>query len=547
MTIGLVIVCQNATGILERLQGRSLLGHSVDRARRALASLPLLIVDTEGSGALRTHCMRALLPYRQGGVLEAVQDAGWEAAICLDADQIFTDHTALHVALGLMRTGQFGLVTTHGNEGHPTGSGVTAFRTAALSGTELPRAAGSSVATFAQAYRGRDVHVLPFEGRTPAPDLDLCASSDIARAEALLDFAGADPAGVPLDLVIGATRGGREASPWKGKSGPLLIAEIGGNHEGNFEVAKAMAASALRSGADCVKFQLYTGKTLVSPVESPTRHKHFQKFELAREQHIYLAKMCREAGVSYVSSVWDEDMLEWIDPYMDFYKIGSGDLTAWPFLRKIAARGKPILLSSGLADMDEVLQTVAQLQDVDARFTRPEWMCVMQCTSMYPIPDSDANLRAMESLRAATGLAVGYSDHTIGMDALRVATAMGAEVLEFHFTDSREGKEFRDHKVSLVEGEVQALKADLEQIRDLRGSHVKVPQESELVEGHEISFRRAAYLNRDARAGEVISESDLVYLRPAHGTDARDGARLAGRTLRADVQAFAALEPGTHY
>lgn len=547
MTIGFVIVCDEAAGSLDRLQGRSVLGLTLDRVRRALGALPVTIADPHGSDALRTHCTRALLTYHHGTAPDAIRQAGWDAAICLEADQIFVDHSALHAALSLMRSGRFGMVTTHGNAAHPKGSGVTALRADALDQTAPAHHADGPIAALVAACAGADCYVLPCESSTPAPDLDLRARSDAPRIGNLLDFAGADPAGVPLDLIIGAAQRGQETTPWQGQSGPLLIAEIGGNHEGNFDVAKAMAASALRSGADCVKFQLYTGQTLVSPVESPTRHKHFQKFELAREQHIYLAEMCREAGVSYVSSVWDEEMLEWIDPYMDFYKIGSGDLTAWPFLRKIAARGKPILLSTGLADMDDVLQTVAQIQDVDARFTRPEWMCVMQCTSMYPIPDTDAHLRVMDRLRAATGLAIGYSDHTIGMDALHAATAMGAEVLEFHFTDSREGKEFRDHKVSLVEQEVQTLKTELEQIRDLRGTPVKVPQASELVEGHEVSFRRATYLNRDAKAGEVIGEDDLVYLRPAHGTDARDGVGLIGRKLRADVQAFAALEPGTHY
>ena len=305
MIIGLAIVCAETAGSLEQLQGRSVLGHCLDRARRALPSLPVMIVAPEASEDLGTYCTRALLPYRQDGLIDAVRQTGWDAVICLDADQIFTDHNALQIALGLMRTGQFELVTTNGNKAHPKGTGVTAFRTTAFDGTETAWPRPTDLPGLAAAYTGTGAYVMPFEGGTPAPELDLRAGADRALTKALLEFADADPAGIPLDRLIAAARHNTRVSPWKGDSGPLLIAEIGGNHEGNFDVAKAMAASALRSGADCVKFQLYTGKTLVSPVESPVRHRHFQKFELTREQHIYLAEMCREAGVSYVSSVWD--------------------------------------------------------------------------------------------------------------------------------------------------------------------------------------------------------------------------------------------------
>jgi N-acetylneuraminate synthase/N,N'-diacetyllegionaminate synthase len=172
--------------------------------------------------------------------------------------------------------------------------------------------------------------------------------------------------------------------------------------------------------------------------------------------------------------------------------------------------------------MEEVLQTVARIQQVDQRYKQPEMLCLMQCTSMYPIPDGDANLRVMDSFRSETGLAVGYSDHTIGTVALRAAAAMGAEALEFHFTDSRDGKTFRDHKVSLTKDEVHELRGDLKQIATLRGEHTKRAQSSELENNHDISFRRAAYLCRDIPSGEAISPKDIVCLRPCHGLDARD-------------------------
>ena len=330
-------------------------------------------------------------------------------------------------------------------------------------------------------------------------------------------------------------------NPWKGSDGPLLISEIGGNHEGNFDVAKRMAALAIDCGSDCVKFQLYTGDTLVSPVESPTRNQHFKKFELSKDQHVYLAHMCRSAGVSYNASVWDLNMLDWIDEYLDFYKIGSGDLTAWPLLKVFAEKNKPILLSTGLSTLREVLETISFIQSVNANYKDPNMLCIMQCTSMYPIAISDANLNVLTTFRNATGLSVGYSDHTEGMDALKVATAMGATVLEYHFTDSREGRSFRDHKVSLTPNEVIELKAELTKIEMLKGSDIKRPEKSELENNHLISFRRAVYLNRDVVKGEIIKESDLVYLRPAHGTDVRNSHLVIGATALRDIKAYSAI------
>lgn len=330
-------------------------------------------------------------------------------------------------------------------------------------------------------------------------------------------------------------------SPWNGSAGPLLISEIGGNHEGDFEVAKRMAQLAIDCGSDCVKFQLYTGDTLVSPVESPTRHQHFKKFELSQDQHLHLAQMCRSAGVLYNASVWDLKMLDWIDEYLDFYKIGSGDLTAWPVLKVFVERNKPILLSTGLANLQEVLDTVEFIQATNPNYKDPDMLCIMQCTSMYPIPLSDANLNVITTYRKATGLSVGYSDHTEGMDALKVAAVMGASVLEYHFTDTRKGKEFRDHKVSLTAGEVVELKAELLKIAALKGSDIKRPEMSELKNNHHISFRRAVYLNRDVNKGEVIKESDLVYLRPAHGTQARHSHLVVGARALRDIKAYSKI------
>lgn len=320
-----------------------------------------------------------------------------------------------------------------------------------------------------------------------------------------------------------------------GKHGPLLIAEIGGNHEGDFEYAKKLAQLAIDSDVDYVKFQIYTGDTLVSKLESPDRNKHFKKFELGKKEHRYLAEMVTEAGIKYTSSVWDIDAMEWIDEYITLYKIGSGDLTAYPVLKKTAEKGKPMIISTGLSTEEEVLDAVQYIQSVNDIYKDKNFLSVLQCTSMYPINPSDAHLNVMESFKNKTGLTIGYSDHTEGSKALFYAVAMGAEVLEFHFTDNREGKVFRDHKVSLTPGEITELIQEIKLIKAYQGDPQKKPTQIELDNGHELSFRRAVYPSRDIKAGEVMSEENLTVLRPNHGIDAREFDQLLGKKAIKDL------------
>ena len=329
-------------------------------------------------------------------------------------------------------------------------------------------------------------------------------------------------------------------SPWTGKHGPLLIAEIGGNHEGDFEYAQRLTQLAIEADVDYIKFQLYSGDSLVSPVENPIRNKHFKKFELSQAQYITLAEMCQAAGKQFMASVWNPEYLPWIDPYLPIYKIGSGDLTAYPVLKEIAKLQKPIILSSGLSSLDDVLGAVQFLQKIDPIYCDSNFLSVLQCTSMYPIPYEDANLNVMYSFKEKTGLPVGYSDHTVGSKALEIAVAMGAQILEFHFTDTREGKTFRDHQVSLTKTETLALIQSIKDIYALQGSKEK---KALAIEGeHPITFRRAVYPKVDIQKGTVIRAEQLITLRPMHGIDARDYDKIIGKKCICNLKAYQKLE-----
>ena len=320
-----------------------------------------------------------------------------------------------------------------------------------------------------------------------------------------------------------------------------IIAEIGGNHEGDFAYAKKLLRLAIESGADAVKFQVYTGETLVNKDVDPARAEHFSRFALDEQQYFDLAKICLDRGVDFLASVWTASMIEKFSDLMPFFKVGSGDLTAFPILRRIAMTGKPILLSTGLSTFDEIDDAIRFIREVDSCYSNLGSLGVLQCTSMYPIPDGEANLKVMEVLKQKyPDLAIGYSDHTVGSTASKIALAAGAEIIEIHFTDTRAGKEFRDHQVSFTCEEVKDLVQWANKVNVFIGDGKKEPTDSELKSGHLRSFRRALYPARALLKGEYIRQDDLVALRPCVGISACKLNSIVGRRANRD---YSELEP----
>jgi N,N'-diacetyllegionaminate synthase len=292
-----------------------------------------------------------------------------------------------------------------------------------------------------------------------------------------------------------------------------FIAEIGGNHKGDFDLAKAIVMDCLKSKADIIKLQLYSATGLVNVKQDKTRHEHFKTFELSRGQYIELAKMIKDHGKLFCVSVWDVSMMEWIYPYVDVWKIGSGDFTSLPLIEKVYEFGKPVILSTGLCSKTEVDSVISKIRDFN-NFDKVDTI-LMQCTSMYPIPYVEANLAVIDDYsNSYVDVSVGYSDHTIGSDALRISIAKGVDFIEFHYTLNSADTTFRDNLVSLERRDVQELDLWREKVVDLLGSPLKTPTNSEIESGHVKSFRRSVYVNRNVLKGESIRYSDLVFLRP---------------------------------
>ena len=317
-----------------------------------------------------------------------------------------------------------------------------------------------------------------------------------------------------------------------------MIAEIGGNHEGNFAYAKKLTKNAIDSGADVIKFQIYTGDGIVNKKISPERHKHFSKFQLTKEQHIELAEICYKAKVQYNASIWNLDMIDWVDKYLKFYKIGSGDLTAYPIIHEFTKRGKPILLSTGLSNLNEIKNTINFIKKSNPVYKKKNMLAIMQCTSMYPTEDDDVNILVIDKFKKLFNLEIGYSHHSFGDLALLIAYIKGANILEFHFTDDRKNKVFRDHLISLTKNEVQNLITKFQRVKKLLGRSEKITLKSEIKSGHLKSFRRAIFFNKDIAKGKLIKDTDLVCLRPNEGLDARKIKKILGKKSPKNFKAF---------
>lgn len=327
------------------------------------------------------------------------------------------------------------------------------------------------------------------------------------------------------------------------ENSPYLIAEIGGNHEGNFDYAMNLTNLAINTKSlNCIKFQLYSGSSLVSKYEDQNRFDHFKKFELKKEEHIKLAELCINNKIHYSASVWSLKILNWIDKYLLFYKVGSGDLTCWPLLEEFAKRGKPIILSTGLSDLADVTQSVNFIKSINPKYNNRGMIGIMQCTSMYPIKHGDVNLNVLHTFNDYFDVPIGYSDHTVDIKALIYASAIGAKFLEFHFTDEKNNRKFRDHLVSLTPDDVINLKKELKILKNIKGKYDKTPQKIELINKHETSFRRAIYLNKKINKGETITHKDIVFLRPLRGIDSRDYRLVINSLANEDLLPYRALK-----
>ena len=236
----------------------------------------------------------------------------------------------------------------------------------------------------------------------------------------------------------------------------LIVAEIGNNHEGSFELAADMVRRAAQCGVGAVKFQTVRAGQLVRRSEK-ARFDRLTQFELSERQFATLSELTRELGLLFISTPLSLDAAAFLGPLVDAYKIASGDNDFFPLIEKVARSGKPVVVSTGVSDVSQIDATVQFLRDQWKEGGTSGELGLLHCVSSYPTPPEQANLRSIPFLAERFGCTVGYSDHTLGTEAAVLAVAAGARILEKHFTLDKHQSDFRDHQLSADPAEMDEL------------------------------------------------------------------------------------------
>lgn len=310
---------------------------------------------------------------------------------------------------------------------------------------------------------------------------------------------------------------------------PVLIAEIGNNHEGDPAAARALAERALDCGARVVKFQRIDPERLVTAGQAE-RVKQLRRFELPLAVFAEIGARVRQGGGLFMASAFDLDSLAAALPHLDAVKIASGDLDFDPLIAAAARSGKPTVLSTGMSTLEEIDHAVATFRSaLPAGVALEDRLALLHCVSLYPTQPGQANLLAMETLRKRFGLATGYSDHVMGIEVASMALGMGASIIEKHFTLDKNTSAFRDHALSANPEELARLAALVRNAGVIRGSGAK--DDSIADRDSARAVRRSIVAARELPAGTLLSMGDLDYLRPGGGLSPIFAAKLVGRKL----------------
>lgn len=300
--------------------------------------------------------------------------------------------------------------------------------------------------------------------------------------------------------------------PFETDQNVLIIAEIGNNHEGRFEVAKQMVIEAAKCGVDAVKFQTFKTDLFISSQDTK-RVEQLKRFELTYEQFVDLKNLAHSLGLLFISTPLDLDSASFLESVVDAFKIASSDNTFYPLIKKVCATDKPVIISTGLADESLILDLK---KFIETEFSqKPKQLAILHCLTSYPAPLEEINLNAISKLQDITPWEVGYSDHSMGIDACVLAVAKGARILEKHFTLDHRYSDFRDHQLSADPKEMRDLVMRVRNAEKMLGKGEVILSDCE--KSMVSAVRRSLALSRNYEEGEIIQENDLIWIRPGSG------------------------------
>ena len=319
-----------------------------------------------------------------------------------------------------------------------------------------------------------------------------------------------------------------------------IIAEAGVNHNGRLDLALELVNSAKESGADCIKFQTFKAEKLVTK-KSPkakyqlkttnseeSQYSMLKKLELPTKDYFVIKNECERLKIDFISTPYDYDDVDFLDTLgISQFKIASSQLTEIPFLEHVAKKNKPIILSTGMADLSEVFEATQAIKKLNKK------LIVLQCTTNYPSLIEEANILAMQSIKEACKVEVGYSDHVKNNFACFAATAFGAKIIEKHFTIDNK-LEGPDHSCSLDPKGFKDLVHGIRQIEASLGDGIKSPTKSE--EANTYAMRRSIVSVKKIYKGDIIKESFISFKRPSGGIPPKQINEVIGRRLKKDIE-----------
>lgn len=327
-----------------------------------------------------------------------------------------------------------------------------------------------------------------------------------------------------------------------GNDNIYIIAEAGVNHNGSLARAKELISAAHLAGADAIKFQTWKTENVITRCAPKPAYQHdhagndsdlftmLKSLELSYDDFAELKEYCDTCGITFLSTADEYESLLFLNTLQNFFKVGSAELTDWPFLRKVAAFGKPVLLSTGMSNLSEISAALNILAESGLSKNQ---VVVLHANTEYPTPFTDANLLAIRTIAKELDVKTGYSDHTPGIEAALVAAALGACVIEKHFTLDR-GLPGPDHKASIEPAEFRKMTEGIRNIELALGTGVKAPSPSEKKNMQYI--RKSIVAKRQIRAGETLSEENITVKRPGLGVSPIHWDQVIGQTANRNYE-----------
>lgn len=313
----------------------------------------------------------------------------------------------------------------------------------------------------------------------------------------------------------------------------FIIAEIGNNHEGSYTLAEEMIGKAAEAGACAVKFQTIVPEKLVS-ISQKDRIEQLKRFQLTYDEFERLNKVAKHENILFLSTPFDIESVHFLNSIVPAFKIASGDNNFFPLIEVIAQTGKPIIMSAGLIDLLEVRKTIDFISNIWNENAIDQDIVILHCVTSYPTALEEANLSAIKELQSLN-VTIGYSDHTIGTEAAVLSVALGARIVEKHFTIDKNYSDFRDHQLSADPNEFSQLVERVEIASKLLGQSRKTVQESEKLVMEKI--RRSIVARKDLDENTVLTLDDISWVRPGGGLAPGNEEMVLGKRLKVKVAA----------